>query len=88
MKSCCLKCRKNTENINPKVVKTSTGRTMVSKCVICSSKKSSFNKNQELPLVQLCNSPGIPFLPYFTSKYKYMIKKNSIIKQKQVKSNY
>ena len=39
MKSCCLKCRKDTENINPKASKTSNGRTMVlSKCAICSSK--------------------------------------------------
>ena len=29
MKSYCLKCRKNTENINPKIPKTSNGRTMV-----------------------------------------------------------
>ena len=29
MKSYCLKSRKNTENINPKVSKTSNGRTMV-----------------------------------------------------------
>ena len=48
MKSYCLKCRKNTENINPRVSKTSNGRTMVlSKCAICSSKKSRFIKNQE-----------------------------------------
>ena len=48
MKSYCLKCKKDTENINPKVSKTSNGRTMVlSKCEICSSKKSRFLKNQE-----------------------------------------
>ena len=48
MKSFCLKCRKDTENINPKVSKTSNGRTMVlSKCAICGSKKSRFIKNQE-----------------------------------------
>ena len=48
MKSYCLKCRKNTENINPKVSKTSNGRTMVlSICTICSSKKLKFIKNQE-----------------------------------------
>ena len=48
MKSYCLKCRKNTENINPRVSKTSNGRTMVlSKCAICGSKKSRFVKNQE-----------------------------------------
>ena len=48
MKSYCLKCRKNTESINPRVSKTSNGRTMLlSKCAICNSKKSRFNKNQE-----------------------------------------
>ena len=48
MKSYCLKCRKDTENINPKVSKTSNNRIMVlSKCAICSSKKSRFIKNQE-----------------------------------------
>ena len=48
MKSYCLKCRKNAENINPKVSKTSTGRTMVlSKCAIFGSKKSRFVKHQE-----------------------------------------
>ena len=49
MKSYCLKCKKkNTESINPKVSKTSNGRTMVlSKCAICDSKKSRFIKNQE-----------------------------------------
>ena len=48
MKSYFLKCRKDTENINPKVSKTSNGRTMVlSKCTIYNSKKSRFIKNQE-----------------------------------------
>ena len=45
MKSNCLKCRKNTENINPKVSKTSNGRTMVlSKCAICDSKNQDLLK--------------------------------------------
>ena len=48
MKSYCLKCRKDTENINPKISTTSNGRTMLlSKCTICNSKKSRFIKNQE-----------------------------------------
>ena len=48
MKSYCLKCIKNTENINPRVSKTSNGRTMVlPKSAICGSKKSRFVKNQE-----------------------------------------
>ena len=48
MKSYCLKCRKNTENINPLVSKRSNVRTMLlSKCAICCIKKSRFFKNQE-----------------------------------------
>ena len=47
MKSYCLKCRKDTENINPKVSETSNGRTLLlSNCAICNSKKSRFIKNQ------------------------------------------
>ena len=46
MKSYCLKCRKNTVNINPKVSKTSNDTTMaLSKCTICGSKISRFIKN-------------------------------------------
>ena len=48
MKSYSLKCRKDTENINPEVSSSSNGRTMIlSKCAICGSKKSRFIKNQE-----------------------------------------
>ena len=48
MKSYCLKCRKDTENINPRVLKTSNGRTIrLWKCAICSSKKWGFINNQE-----------------------------------------
>ena len=48
MKSYCLKCRKDTENINPRVSNTSNGKTMIlSKCAICGSRKSRFGKNQE-----------------------------------------
>ena len=48
MKSYCLKCRKNTENINPRISKTSNGKIMLlSKYAICDSKKSRFIKNQE-----------------------------------------
>ena len=49
MKSYCLKCRKDTENINPKVSSTSNGKAMIlSKCAICGSKKSRFIKDQEV----------------------------------------
>ena len=47
MKSYCLKCRKDTENINSRVSNTSNGRTVTSNCAKCGSKKSRFNKNQE-----------------------------------------
>ena len=48
MESYCLKCKKkNTENIDPKVLASSNGRVMIlSKCAICGSKKSRFIKNQ------------------------------------------
>ena len=48
MESYCLKCKKNTENIDPEVSSTSNGRVMIlSKCAICGSKKSRFIKHQE-----------------------------------------
>ena len=53
MKSYCLKCRKDTENINSKVSKTSNNKTMtLSKCAICGTKKSRFIKNQEANLLR------------------------------------
>ena len=46
--SYCLKCRKNTDSINPKVSKTSNGKTIIlSKCDVCDSKKSKFIKEQQ-----------------------------------------
>ena len=43
-----MKCRKDTENLNPSVSGTSNGRTMVlSKCAICNSQKSRFIKDHE-----------------------------------------
>ena len=40
MKSYCLKCSKDTENINSKALGASNGKAMVlSKCAICSHKK-------------------------------------------------
>ena len=48
MLSYCLKCRKNTENIKPKVSKSNNGKTRtLSKFAICCSKKSKFIKTQE-----------------------------------------
>ena len=48
MESFCLKCKKNTENIDPKVSTAGNGRVMIlSKCAMCNSKKSRLIKNQE-----------------------------------------
>ena len=48
MKTYCVKCRKNTENLNSKIFKTKTGRLiMQSKCTECGFKKSRFVKQQE-----------------------------------------
>ena len=45
MLSYCLKCRKNTKSINPKVSKTTNGKAMISStCSIYGSKKSKFIK--------------------------------------------
>ena len=48
MLSYCLKCRKNTENKNKKVVRARNGRIMLlSKCAVCDTKNSKFIKEQE-----------------------------------------
>ena len=58
MLSDCLKCSKNTESKNPKVVRTKNGRIMVLwKCEVCNSKKLKFIKQQEAS--GLLNSLGI-----------------------------
>ena len=58
MLSYCLKCKKNTERIDPKVSATSNGKTMIlSNCSICGSKKSKFIEKQEAK--GLLNNLGI-----------------------------
>ena len=48
MISYCLSCKKDTENINLKIVRTKNNRLMMlSKCAICNNKKSRFIKEQE-----------------------------------------
>ena len=48
MLSYCLKCKKNSESINPKVSKTTNSKTMIlSTCTICGGKKSIFIKEQQ-----------------------------------------
>ena len=48
MKIYCVKCRKNAENIDPKMVRTKKNRLIVqAKCPVCGIKKSRFVKEQE-----------------------------------------
>ena len=58
MLSYCLKCKKNTESISPKISKTTNVKTIIlSKCAICGSKKSKFIKEQQAK--GLLNNLGI-----------------------------
>ena len=48
MKAYCVKCKKYTENIDPKIIRTKNSRlVMQSKCSVCGIKKSRFVKEQE-----------------------------------------
>ena len=48
METYCVKCRKDTGNIDPKIVRTKSNRIiMPSKCPVCGIKKSRFVKEQE-----------------------------------------
>ena len=48
MKAFCVKCRKDTENVDPKMVRTKNNRlVMQSKCFVCGIKRSRFVKEQE-----------------------------------------
>ena len=47
MQTYCLKHKRNTKNIDEKMIKTKNGRLgLSSKCVVCSSKKTRFMKEQ------------------------------------------
>ena len=48
MNTYCVKCREDTENIDPKIVRTKNNRlVMQSNCSVCGIKKSKFIKEQE-----------------------------------------
>ena len=48
MKTYCVKCRKGTEDIDPKMVRTKSNRLiMQSKCPVCGIKHSRFVEEQE-----------------------------------------
>ena len=48
MKTYCVMCREDTQNIDPKIVRTKNNRLVTqSKCSVCGIKKSRFVKEQE-----------------------------------------
>ena len=48
MNTYCVKCKKDTENINPKMVRTNNIRLIMQlKCSVCGIKKSGFIKNKK-----------------------------------------
>ena len=48
MKTYCLKCKKDTENIDPKIFRTKNNRLLMqSKCSDCKNKKSRFVKKKD-----------------------------------------
>ena len=48
MKTYCVKCRKDTDNFDPKIFKTKNNRLLMqSKCSNCKNEKSRFVKEQE-----------------------------------------
>ena len=48
MKTYCLKCKTNTDNIDPKMFRTKNNRLLMqSKCSVCGTKKSRFVKKQD-----------------------------------------
>ena len=48
MKTYCLKCKTNTDNIDPKMFRTKNNRLLMqSKCSVCKNKKSRFVKEQD-----------------------------------------
>ena len=48
MKTYCVNCKKDTENIDPKIFKTKNNRLLMqSKCSVCKNKKSRFVKKKD-----------------------------------------
>ena len=68
MSSYCLKCKRNTENISPRISKAINGKILLlSKYAICGSKKSRFIKKQESSgiLSSIVLKPPLSKIPLF-----------------------
>ena len=82
MKTYCIKCRKDTENIDPKIVRTKNNRlVMQSKCSVCGTKKSRFLKEQEAKslLSNLGIKRPLSKVPLLNVLFWMCIKMNEII---------
>ena len=71
MKTYCIVCKKNNDNINSKIVKSKNGKLMLSsQCSLCGNKKTRFVKEQEAEGILsslgirtlLSNIPGLNIL--------------------------
>ena len=59
MNTYCLSCKKDTRNIDPKVIKTKNNRKMMlSRCSICNNKKSTFTAEPSA-LARISQGSGI-----------------------------
>ena len=75
MLSYCLKCKKDVKNINPKALKTSNGKIILSsKCAECNRKRSKFIKEQDAS--ELVSNLGIkPPLKFVSVIFCFLIKR-------------
>ena len=82
MNTYCVKCKKDTENIDPKIVRTKNNRlVMQSKCSVCGIKKSRFVKEQEAKglLSNLGIKTPLSKIPLLNVLFWMCIKMNEII---------
>ena len=78
MESYCLKCTKNTENIDPKVSASSNGRVMIlSKCAMCGTMKKKPGFNGYFYDFSVDYDPIA--VDDIKSIHKYLMKKNDIM---------
>ena len=82
MNTYCVTCRKDTENIDPKLVRKKNNRLVIqSKCSVCGIKKSRFIKEQEAKglLSNLGTKTPLGKIPSLNVLFWMRIKMNKII---------
>ena len=82
MNTYCVKCRKDTKNTDPKIVRTkSNGLVMQSKCSVCRIKKWRFIKEQEAKVLlsNLWIKTPLSKIPLLSVLFWMRIKVNEII---------